>query len=69
VRKLHPDGQRHVEQIGAEIPLRLGTGGRLRVEVDCAPASTWEVHRLAIYSARGALAQRERLQQQAGANP
>ncbi len=60
-RKLHPDGMRHVQQIGAEVPLALDTGGQLRIEVTCAPGSVWEIHSVAVYSARGAAALRERL--------
>ncbi len=56
-----PDGKRRVHQLGAEVPLRLGAEGRLAIDMNCAPGSTWEIHRIAVYSARGALALRERL--------
>jgi hypothetical protein len=61
VRRFEPDARRHVHQLGAEIPLRLGNEGRLAIEMECAPGSTWDIHRIAVYSARGAGALRGKL--------
>jgi hypothetical protein len=41
--------------------LHMLVEGRLRLEVECASGSRWEVHRIAVYSARGALDLREQL--------
>lgn len=61
VRNLVADGRRHVDQFGAEVPMRLGTEGRLRIEASCGTGGSLNVHRIAVYSARGAAALRQKI--------
>ena len=64
-RRLEADGRRHVHQVGAQVPLDMSKEGTLRLKMDC-PGGTWTVHRLAVYSARGALALRQQLEGKKG---
>ena len=64
-RRLDADAQRHVHQIGAQVPLDMSKEGTLRLAMEC-PGGTWRVHRVAVYSARGAGALRHRLEAKKG---